>query len=111
MPPTPREQEPSPISQGYAWSVRVTSIALEMVLPSLGGVWLDAKLGTFILFTLLGAVLGMTTALWSLLKTAKQASMEGKRKGTPKSREDSASRESSFDDEPDGPGPRSAEKP
>jgi F0F1-type ATP synthase assembly protein I len=46
----------------------VTSIALEMVLPILAGYWIDRRLGTKVLFTVGGAVLGLVTGMWSLLR-------------------------------------------
>ena len=39
-----------------------------MVLPALLGYWADQKLGTIILFTFLGLILGMTGAIWQLVQ-------------------------------------------
>ncbi|MGL6226272.1 MAG: AtpZ/AtpI family protein [Thermoguttaceae bacterium] len=61
----------SPLAIGYTWSIIVSSIAFEMVLPILLGFWIDQKLGTLVLFTLLGAVLGMTIALLQLIQLGK----------------------------------------
>ncbi len=62
----------SPYAIGYEWSVIVSSIAMEMALPPLFGIWLDGKCGTLLLFTVLGAALGMTTALLHLLQIDKK---------------------------------------
>ena len=64
-------QERSPYAVGYEWSVRISSIGLEMALPPAAGIWLDSRCGTLPLFTLLGAVLGMTTALMHLIQIGK----------------------------------------
>ncbi|MBN2294938.1 MAG: AtpZ/AtpI family protein [Pirellulales bacterium] len=58
----------SAIARAYGWAAQITTISLEMVLPALGGVWLDGKLGTKFLFLLLGAVLGFAVGFWHLLK-------------------------------------------
>lgn len=59
----------SPIAVAFAWSHRITSIALGMVLPGLLGLWVDLKLlGTKPLFTVLGFVLGMVAGLWHLIR-------------------------------------------
>jgi len=61
----------SPYAVGYEWSVRISTIGLEMALPPVFGMWLDSKCGTLVLFTLLGAVFGMTTALIHLIRIGK----------------------------------------
>ena len=61
----------SPYAVGYEWSVRISTISLEMALPPVFGMWLDSKCGTLVLFTLLGAVFGMTTALIHLIQISK----------------------------------------
>ena len=61
----------SPYAVGYERSVRISTINLEMALPPVLGMWLDSKCGTLILFTVLGAVFGMTTALFHLIQIGK----------------------------------------
>jgi len=61
----------SPIMVGYMWATNVTSAAVEMVIPIVGGVWLDNKFQTKPLFILIGLFLGMTIMLLHLLKFAK----------------------------------------
>ena len=46
----------------------VTSVAMEMVLPILAGIWIDWRLGTKWVFTVFGAVIGLITGIWSLLR-------------------------------------------
>jgi hypothetical protein len=61
-----------------AWVSRITTVAFEMVLPGLAGLWLDNTLGTVILFTLAGFGLGLTLAIWHLMKmTAADAAASG----------------------------------
>ena len=58
----------SPLALGLQWSSRITTVSLEMVVPALAGYWLDRKLGTPLLFLILGAVLGFAVGLRSLLR-------------------------------------------
>ena len=53
-----------------AWTSRVTTIALEMVVPGLVGLWIDHCLGTKVLFLVLGLILGFGIALRELVKLA-----------------------------------------
>lgn len=50
------------------WATRIMTISVEMVLPGVLGLWVDGKLGTGALFTLLGAASGLTLAIWHLLR-------------------------------------------
>ena len=43
------------------------TISLEMVLPGLAGYWLDLKLGTQVVFMLVGFAVGMYVAMKHLL--------------------------------------------
>lgn len=63
----------SPIAVGIAWASRVMTISLTMVVPGLVGYWVDGKLGTKLLFLLVGMILGMGTAMWQLLQLARHA--------------------------------------
>jgi hypothetical protein len=44
------------------------TIALGMVVPGLVGYWLDGRLGTRALLTILGFGLGVTFGIWELLR-------------------------------------------
>jgi hypothetical protein len=43
-------------------------VALTMVLPGLAGHWLDERLGTVVLFLLVGLGLGFTAATFQLIQ-------------------------------------------
>jgi F0F1-type ATP synthase assembly protein I len=58
----------SPLTLAMEWTSRVTTISLEMVLPGLLGYWLDQRLGTRIVFLVLGAILGLGMGMWHLIK-------------------------------------------
>lgn len=47
------------------------TIALGMVVPGLVGYWLDNRLGTRALLTILGFGLGLTFGIWELLRMAR----------------------------------------
>jgi hypothetical protein len=57
----------SPAAKAYQWATRIMVVSLEMVLPSLVGYWLDRQLGTVLVFTIIGSVLGCTGGLWHLI--------------------------------------------
>ena len=69
----PDDRRP-PLGQAVAWASRVMTVALEMVLPGLIGIWIDRKLGWKASCTLAGFGLGFSVALWHLLKLTKQTS-------------------------------------
>ena len=58
----------SPLALAAAWSARVTTIALEMVIPGMIGLWIDRQLGTVMVFLVLGVVLGMTVGMLHLVR-------------------------------------------
>jgi hypothetical protein len=60
--------DPTPVVIAYQWAARIISLAIEMVVPGLVGLWADNRLGTKVLFTLLGFGAGMTFAGWQLIK-------------------------------------------
>jgi F0F1-type ATP synthase assembly protein I len=47
---------------------RITAVCLEMVLPALLGYWIDQRLGTKIVLTLVGGVLGIVGGMMSLVR-------------------------------------------
>ena len=67
----PPEDDRSAISLAYAWATRVMVIAAEMVVPGLFGLWIDQKLGTLVLFALLGFAFGITIAIMHLVRMTK----------------------------------------
>ena len=52
------------------WVAKITTVGLEMVLPGIGGHYLDAWLGTNYL-SLVGFALGLVVGLWHLLQMTK----------------------------------------
>ena len=46
-------------------------VSLEMVLPGMAGYWLDQRLGTVVLFMLVGFGLGCTAAVAQLIQIAR----------------------------------------
>lgn len=61
----------SPLAQAVAWSSRITTIALEMVLPGILGHWLDRQLGTWLVFLILGTIFGMSVGMMHLIRLTK----------------------------------------
>jgi hypothetical protein len=59
--------KPPPLALALEWVVKITTVALMMVLPGLGGQWLDARWGTRFL-ALVGFAFGLSAALWYLLQ-------------------------------------------
>jgi F0F1-type ATP synthase assembly protein I len=62
----------SPFAIAMDWTSRITAISMEMVLPTLGGLWLDHRLGTQPLFLVVGAMIGFSIAMSSLVRLGKQ---------------------------------------
>lgn len=67
MPVKQPKDDRSPLAVGLEWSSRITTVALEMVVPALLGYWIDQKLGTRLVFLVLGAALGFGMGLRGLL--------------------------------------------
>jgi F0F1-type ATP synthase assembly protein I len=70
QPMKPPPDDRSALALAYGWAVRITAISLEMVVPILIGLWLDRKLGTVLVFVVLGAVVGVTAGLFHLIRLA-----------------------------------------
>lgn len=54
------------------WSATIMTISAEMVVPGLLGYWLDQRLGTRVLFLLVGFAVGGTLATLALVRIAKK---------------------------------------
>ncbi|MAG93604.1 MAG: hypothetical protein CMJ48_07625 [Planctomycetaceae bacterium] len=66
--PKPRgDDELPPLALAQVWVSRITTVVLLMILPGLGGHWLDERWGTEFL-TLVGFGLGLTAGIWRLLQ-------------------------------------------
>ena len=69
----PQEEDlRSPLAIGISWSVTLSGIAMQAVLPCLIGLWLDRRFGTGMLFFFVGLVLGMVSATVNLIKISKK---------------------------------------
>jgi hypothetical protein len=55
-----------------AWAATIMTISAEMVVPGLIGYWLDQRLGTRVLFLLIGLAAGCTVAALSLVNATKK---------------------------------------
>lgn len=56
-----------PIALAMEWVAKITTVALEMVIPLAVGSYLDRRWGTSYL-TIAGVVIGMTVGLWHLIQ-------------------------------------------
>jgi hypothetical protein len=63
----------------YSWASRIISISLEMVVPGLIGFWLDRKLRTRVVFTVVGFGLGFTLGMMHLMRIARPKEGPSKR--------------------------------
>jgi len=52
------------------WVSKITTVALEMVLPAVGGGYLDKRFGTQY-WTFIGVVVGFVVGMWHLLQMTK----------------------------------------
>ncbi|MBI3836303.1 MAG: AtpZ/AtpI family protein [Planctomycetia bacterium] len=62
----------SPMAIALEWSATIMTISAEMVVPGLLGYWLDQRLGTRVLFLLVGFGFGGTLAALGLMRIAKK---------------------------------------
>ena len=53
------------------WVSVVTSFVGVLIVPALGGIWLDNLLGTISVFTILGAIFGFVGGIYCLLGMVK----------------------------------------
>jgi Putative F0F1-ATPase subunit Ca2+/Mg2+ transporter len=69
------------MAQAAEWVARITTIGLIMVLPTIGGAWLDRRWGTSFLSTA-GLVLGVVAGFYQLLAITKATGSRGRRPGS-----------------------------
>ncbi len=67
----------SQLAQAMEWASRVTTVSVEMVVPILGGYWLDGRFATEPVLTVLGAAFGLIAGMWHLLRMTRPPSPEG----------------------------------
>jgi F0F1-type ATP synthase assembly protein I len=56
------------IAEAMKWVSIVTSVVSVMLVPALGGIWIDHLLGTKCLFVILGAIVGFVGGMYCLLE-------------------------------------------
>lgn len=57
---------------GYHWAARGMTVAVEMIVPGVCGLWLDQKLGTKVVLTILGFALGLVGGIWHLIRMTQE---------------------------------------
>jgi hypothetical protein len=60
----------SPLAKAMEWVARITTVAVMMVMPGVGGWWLDGRLGTTY-FVAIGFGLGLVMGLVFLLRVVR----------------------------------------
>ena len=65
---SPAPDSHSIVAKAYGWAARIMTVALEMVVPGVLGIWIDRQLGTVALFTVIGFGLGLSLGMWHLLR-------------------------------------------
>jgi F0F1-type ATP synthase assembly protein I len=68
---THQPDDRSPYALAMEWTSRISAISGELVVPTLVGYWLDQRWNTEWLCLILGAILGFSTALLSLMRLTK----------------------------------------
>lgn len=68
--PNKPDDAPAPMAVAMTWVSRIMVVVAEMVLPGLAGQWVDKRLGTQH-WTLIGFAVGLTLAIWHLLRFQK----------------------------------------
>lgn len=69
-----------PLALALEWVSKITTVALEMVLPAIGGGYLDKRFHTEH-WALVGLVLGFSLGMWHLLQMTKVKRSGGQKGG------------------------------
>ena len=77
---TEKRDGPPPLALAMEWVAKITTVALEMFLPAIGGGYLDRRLGTKY-WALVGLVLGFVVGLWHLLQMTRASDRRDKSNG------------------------------
>lgn len=78
--PGPSGDKRPPIVAAMQWVSQITTVSLELVIPSAAGYWLDERWGTGPWLLICGVLLGFTVFMYHLLQ---MAGMVGKGRGRP----------------------------
>jgi cellobiose-specific phosphotransferase system component IIC len=60
------QEDRPPLAIALEWVSKVTTVALEMVVPGIIGAWMDRRWGTNFI-TLIGLACGVSVGIWHLL--------------------------------------------
>jgi hypothetical protein len=74
----PPEDKRPPMAVAMEWVSQITTVVAEMVLPGVGGQWLDNKWGTNFL-GLLGFALGLPLGIWHLIQMTRPRNAQPQR--------------------------------
>jgi F0F1-type ATP synthase assembly protein I len=61
----------SSMAEAMKWISVVSSVVGVMIVPALGGIWIDNLLGTKCLFAILGGIVGFVGGMYALLNMVK----------------------------------------
>ena len=70
-------RQPHPYAAAMEWVAKITTVALEMFLPAVGGHYLDQHFRTNY-WALIGLGLGMTVGMWHLLQMTQSKPRRGR---------------------------------
>lgn len=62
----------NPMGEAMMWVSKITSSCIAMVLPGIGGMWLDKQLGTTPVLGLVLLVFGMVAGFYLLVKMVQE---------------------------------------
>lgn len=77
---TENRSGPPPLAAAMEWVAKITTVALEMFLPAIGGRYLDGRFGTQY-WVLVGLVLGFVVGMWHLLQMTRATDRGGRSNG------------------------------
>lgn len=72
-----------PLAVAIEWVSKLTTVALMMVLPGVGGAWLDRRWGTQYI-ALAGFAIGLVSGMWYLLRLVQVVKTSKPREQHPK---------------------------
>ncbi|WP_390622643.1 AtpZ/AtpI family protein [Tautonia rosea] len=75
----PSPSSPSPVSAGFIWAYRISTLGLEFSLPAVAGFALDRRWGTAPTATLVGACLGFLLGMFHMVRLASSTRSNGSR--------------------------------
>ena len=70
----------NPMGVALGWVAKITTVALEMVLPAALGSWADDRWGTDFL-ALLGLAVGVSVGIWHLVQMTKRQNQQRRSPG------------------------------